>query len=601
VTSTTESVPERAAVDDAYTWDLNAIYPDDDAWEDAYDDVAGRLDDLQAYEGRLTEDAETLAAALETREAVFRDLATVSAYARMRRDEDTREPHYQELASRAEALAARVRSAASYVEPELQQSPDRVRELVDETNELERYEHYVDDVLRVAPHTRSQEVEGLLADLSDVTDAAGSVYDSLANADMTFPSVPPDPDDPNGASIEITLNNFTRLQRRDDRDLRRRVYEAFYDRWADVHHAVGTAYEKSVRADVRLAETRDYDSALAASLDGPNVPVAVYDTLVETVRGRLDPLHRHADLKRERIGADDLHMWDLYVPLVDDPPEVPYDEALDHVTAALGRLGGSYRRRVRDGLDSGWVDVYETRGKRSGAYSGGTYDTEPYVLLNYQDDVRSMYTLAHELGHSMHSELTSEHQPYVYSGTAIFVAEVASTVNEALLTRHLLDVGDDRLRRAALDRFCENVRTTLYRQTMFAAFERVTHDRVESGGALTPDALDDLYADLKREWYAPATVDDRIAREWMRIPHFYRAFYVYQYATGMSVALALVDGIEREGDPARDRYLDFLRSGSSAYPVDLLRDAGVDMTGAEPIESALDAYEERLDALSTAM
>jgi oligoendopeptidase F len=616
--SASETVPERDEIDDAHTWTLDAIFAADEEWEAAYAAIDDRLDDLRAYEGRLTEDAETLAAVLETREEIFRELSTVSAYARMRRDEDTRKGHYRELASRAQALGARASSAASFIEPELQANPDRVRELLDASDDLATYEHYVDDVLRMAPHTRDPEIEALLADLSEVTGAAGEVYDALTNADLTFPAVDPGAgsaamksadgptatvDTPDGGdgvgsdadSIEITLNNFTKLQRRDDRDFRRRVYEAFYDRWADVRHAVATAYDKSVRANVRMAEVRDYDSALEASLDGPNIPVGVYDALLETVRGRLDPLHRHVELKRDRHDLDAFRMWDCYVPLAADDPEVAYDEAVDHVTSALAPLGDNYVEQVAEGVESGWIDVYETRGKQSGAYSGGTYDTDPYVLMNYQDDVRSMYTLAHELGHSMHSELTSEHQPYVYSGTAIFVAEVASTVNEALLTHHLLEHGSPELRRAALDHALESFRTTLYRQTMFADFEHATHERIEEGGALTPDALDELYAERKSEWYAPGETDDRIAREWMRIPHFYRAFYVYQYATGKSAAHALVDRLLAEGAPAREDYLRFLQRGSSAYPLELLDDAGVDLSSAAPVDAAIDAYEDRLD------
>jgi len=614
------AVPERDEIDDAHTWDLDAIYADYDAWEDAYAAIDDRLDDLRGYEGHLTDDAETLAAALNAREEIFRELSTVSAYARMRRDEDTRNPRYRELASRAQALGARASSAASYIEPELQARPDRVRELLGASADLATYEHYVDDVIRMAPHTRDPEIEALLADLSEVTGAAGEVYDALTNADLTFPAVEPvetdsqgrsasgvtatvdAPDDGSGEDgktssdgVKITLNNFTKLQRRDDRDFRRRVYEAFYDRWADVRHAVATAYDKSVRANVRMAEVRDYDSALEASLDGPNIPVEVYDTLLETVRDRLDPLHHHIDLKRDRHDLDEFRMWDAYVRLTDDDPEVPYDEAVDHVTSALAPLGDDYVDRVAEGVGSGWIDVYETRGKQSGAYSGGTYDTDPYVLMNYQDDVQSMYTLAHELGHSMHSELTSDQQPYVYSGTATFVAEVASTVNEALLTHHLLEHGSPALRGAALDHALESFRTTLYRQTLFADFERATHERIEDGGALTPDGLDDLYAERKAEWYAPGETDDHIAREWMRIPHFYRAFYVYQYATGKSAAHAIVNRLLAEGAPAREDYLRFLRRGSSAYPLDLLDDVGVDLSTTEPVDAAIDAYADRLD------
>ncbi|MFW6382918.1 MAG: oligoendopeptidase F, partial [Haloferacaceae archaeon] len=463
--------------------------------------------------------------------------------------------------------------------------------------DLATYEHYVDDVLRMKPHTRSSEVETLLADLSEVTGATGEVYTMLSNADMEFPTV----DDPDGEPVEITQSNFTNLLKRPDRDFRRRVYEAYFDEWADVRNAVAAAYKNSVKADVKYARAREYETAREAALDGPNVPTDVYDTLVDTVDDNLDSLHRHVDLKREALGVDDLRMWDLYMPLTGgEGPDVEYDAAADHVVEALAPLGEEYQSRVAEGLDSRWVDVYENEGKQSGAYSGGTYDTQPYILLNYQDDVASMYTLAHELGHSMHSELTKDAQPYVYSDYEIFVAEVASTVNEALLTRHLLEtVDEESFRRAVLNEFLERVRSTLYRQTLFAEFEHRTHELEEAGEALTADRLDETYRGLKERYYDPAVVDDRIAREWMRIPHFYRAFYVYQYATGISAALAIVERVLEEGEPAAADYREFLGQGSREYPLELLRIAGVDMSSSQPIERALDAYGERLEQLAS--
>jgi oligoendopeptidase F len=312
------------------------------------------------------------------------------------------------------------------------------------------------------------------------------------------------------------------------------------------------------------------------------------------VRENLDVLHRHAELKHDALGVDEFRMWDIYMPIArSESPDLGYEEATDHVVESLAPLGEEYQSRVAEGLDSRWVDVYENAGKQSGAYSGGTYDTQPFILMNYQDDVPSMYTLAHELGHSMHSEFTSERQPYVYSGYEIFVAEVASTVNEALLTHHLLEtVDDEEFRLHVLNEYLERFRSTLYRQTMFADFEHRAHEISEEGGALTPDRLDELYGDLKREFYEPAAVDDRIDREWMRIPHFYRAYYVYQYATGISAAVALSRAILEEGEPAAERYHEFLRSGSRKYPLELLEVAGVDMRSPEPIEEALSVYDE---------
>ena len=588
------SVPGRSDIDEQYKWDLSSLYADDEDWEKAYEQAEELIQDISAYEGRTTEDAATLKETIETYEDLMRTVSNVAAYARMRKDEDTTDDKYQALTARSRSLHSEASSAASFLEPEIQDlEEDDIEEMVEAEPELETYEHYFDDVLRTKDHTRSPEVENLLAELSEVTGASGEVYNMLANADMEFPTV----EDPEGEERRITLNNFTKLQKNPNRGFRERVYEEFYDEWETVRNAVGTAYRNSVKTDVKLARARNYETAREAALDGPNVPVEVYDTLVDTVDDNLDKLHRHAELKREAIDGDELRMWDIYVPVVqEESPDIEYEQACEYVTEAVAPLGEKYQTRLSEGLDSRWVDVYETKNKQSGAYSGGTYDSQPLILMNYQDDVKSMYTLAHELGHSMHSEYTSEEQPYIYSGYEIFVAEVASTVNETLLTHHLLENADDeRLRRHVLNEYLERFRSTLYRQTMFAEFEHRTHEMSEEGEPLTPDRLDELYRELKDEYYEPAVIDDRIAKEWMRIPHFYRAFYVYQYATGISAAVALVEGILEEGEDAAEQYVDFLGRGSRKYPLELLEDAGVDMTSSEPVEAALSTYDEYLD------
>ncbi|NHN46949.1 oligoendopeptidase F [Halostella sp. JP-L12] len=592
------SVPERSEIETEYKWDLESVYATDDEWEAAYEDVAERVDDLSAYEGRVADDGETLLEVLELRDAIMRDVSKVYAYARMRRDEDTRDQEYQALTARAQSLHSDAASAASFIEPEIQSlSREELDAMVESTDGLEGYDHYLGDVLRMKEHTRSAEVEELLAELGEVTHGTGEVYNMLTNADMEFPAV----EDPEGEAVEITLSNFTKLQKNPNREFRREVYEQFFDEWAEVRNAVGSAYKNSVKADVKEARARNYDTARQAALDGPNIPVEVYDNLVETARENLDTLHRHADLKREALGVDELRMWDLYMPMTEsESPDVGYGEAKEHIVEAVGALGEDYQSRVAEGLESRWVDVYENQGKQAGAYSGGTYDTQPFILMNYQDDISSMYTLAHELGHSLHSQYTSEEQPYVYSDYEIFVAEVASTVNEALLTHHLLDtVEDPQFRRHVLNEYLERFRSTLYRQTMFADFEHRVHELEEAGEALTPDRLDELYRELKAEFYEPAVVDDRIAREWMRIPHFYRAYYVFQYSTGISAAVAIAQGILEEGEPAAQRYIEFLQRGSREYPLDLLRHAGVDMSSPEPIQRALDEYDEHLDEMAS--
>jgi oligoendopeptidase F len=584
------SVPERGELDTEYTWALDEMFASDEEWEEAYESVESRLDELREYEGRVTEDAATLLEVLELREELMRSVSNVAAYARMRSDEDTRNQEYQALSARAQSLASEASSAASFIEPELQRADEATLESYLEAEpELREYEHYIDDVVRLKPHTRSPEIEELLAELSEVTGAPSDIYGMLSNADMEFPVV----EKPDGSDVQITQSNFTSLLKNPDREFRKRVYEGYMDEWGEFRNTVASSLKNAVKTDVKTARARNYDTAREAALDGPNVPVEVYDNLVETVNGNLDVLHRHVDLKRDRLGVDELAMYDLYAPLTDEEaPDIEYEQEKEWVIEAVAPLGDEYQSRLAEGLESRWVDVYENEGKRSGAYSGGTYDSQPYILMNYQDDAASVYTLAHELGHSMHSELTSDTQPYVYSDYEIFVAEVASTVNEALLTHHLLDtVEDETLRRHILDEYLERFRSTLFRQTLFADFEHRIHTISEEGGALTPDRLDETYGELKRDYYANAAVDERIEREWMRIPHFYYNYYVYQYATGISAANAIVDGILEEGEPAADRYLEFLRTGSREYPLDLLRGAGVDMAEPDAVEAAIDAYE----------
>jgi oligoendopeptidase F len=591
------SVPERSEIDDAYKWDLESIYATDEDWEAAYEAVESRLGELQSYEGEATADGETLREVLQLRDDLMRTVEQVTAYARMRSDEDTRDQEYQGMKTRAQSLSAAASSAASFIEPEIQScTRAEIESMIESADGLGVYEHYLDDTLRMKEHTRSAEVESLLSELGEVLSAPGETFSMLTNADLDFPTV----ERPDGEAVEITQSNFTSLLKEPDREFRRTVYEAFYDELGGYRNTIGTTLSKTVKSHVKLAEARDYGSAREAALDGPNVPTAVYDNLVDAVRDDVDVLHRHAELKREARDLPELRMWDLYTPMTDtEGPDLDYEEATEHVIEALAPLGEDYQSRVAEGIESRWVDVYENRGKRSGAYSGGTYDTQPFVLMNWQGDVADMFTLAHELGHSLHSQLTSESQPYVYADYDIFVAEVASTVNETLLTHHLLDtVEDEQFRRHVLNEYLERFRSTLFRQTLFADFEKRIHEQSEAGEPLTPDRLDEMYRDLKAEFYAPAKLDDRIEREWMRIPHFYYDFYVYQYATGISAAVAIVERIREEGDPAAGAYLDALELGGSAYPIEVLETAGIDMSTPEPIERAITVYEEYLDEMA---
>ena len=597
------TVPERSEIAEQHKWALGSIFDSDDAWAEHFETVSGRIEELAAYEGRVTESPETLLELLELREELMREVAQLSVYANLRSSEDTRNQEYQALSGKAEALSSEASSATSYIEPEIQElTEDDIERFIDEEPALAEYEQFFDDVLRGKPHTRSTEVEELLAELGEVTSSPSEIYSMLSNADMEFPTV----EDPDGEEIEISQANFTTLQKHENRAFRQRVHAAYYDEWETVRNTVGTSLKKQVRKDVKVARARNYETAREAALDGPNVPVEVYDTLVETVHDNLDSLHRHAEIKRDALGVDDLQMWDLYTSITgEEGPDVEYEQAKEWIIEAVEPLGESYRDRLAEGLDSRWVDVYENRGKRSGAFSSGTYDTQPFILMNYQDDISSMFTLAHELGHSMHSELAQEAQPWHDAGYEIFVAEVASTVNETLLTQHLLEtVDDDELRLHVLDEYLERFRSTLYRQTMFAEFEQQIHERAENDEPLTPDVFDELYGELKSDYYEPAVIDDRIQREWQRIPHFYYNFYVYQYATGISAAVAIVDRILGDGDSgdavndaAAADYREMLAAGGSVYPIEALELAGIDMTSAAPIESALGVYDTYLDRI----
>ena len=588
-------VRERKEIDNQYKWDLENLFSSDEEWEESFQSTSDRIDDLREFEGQLTDSASNLKQYLELRNQIKKSIEEIRSYARKKYDEDTRRDKYQGMKSRAETLSSKFSSATSFFTPEIQDAGrEKINRLIGQEEELSKYRHFFDDLLRYKPHTRSQEVEHVLASLGDVLDAPDSAYESLMNADMSFPKV----ERPDGEEVEITQGNFTKLLKEENREFRKKIYRKFYDQITSFENTISANFEKNIKRNVKMAQIKSFDSARKASIFKSNIPVDVYDSLVETVESNLDALHDHLELKKEVLGQEELGPEDVYMPVASSSsPEIEYDRAKEMVLEAVKPLGEEYRDKAEQGLNNGWVDVYENKGKRSGAYSSSTYRSSPYILMNYQNDVSSMYTLAHELGHSMHSHFSSENQPFVYYGYSIFAAEVASTVNEALLTRHLLESDvSDRLKRHALSHHLENFRNTLYRQTMFAHFEQKTHSMVENGEALTSNVLDREYSDLKQRYHKPVNLDERIEKEWMRIPHFYYNFYVYQYATGISAAETLVKKILDHGP--KD-YIEFLSKGSAEYPVDALKDAGADMTSEEPVETAIETYRKQIKEART--
>lgn len=593
----TQNVPRRSDVPIEHTWDLTTIYATDDAWERDVAALEQQLPELAALEGALAAGAQALLKVLQARDRVYVLLEQIYVYAMRRRDSDSTDAQAQALAERAGTLIARVNAASAFIDPEILAQPDeRIAEWLAAEPELNVYAYSLEELARQRAHVRSSEVEALLAEAGDVTRAPGVIFDMLTEADLTFGTI----EDEAGNPVQLSQGRYIRFMESLDRRVRRDAFKTLYKSFGALRNTLGSTLSAEIRTHIFHARSHNYSSCLEAALKPHDIPLDVYTNLVATVDQNLPRLHRYMRLRKKLMGLDELHVYDLYAPLVSEVDvTVKFDEAAKTVKAAFAPLGDEYSSAIGQAFSKRWIDIYENVGKASGAYSDGAYTTAPFILLNYQDRLRDMFTLAHELGHSMHSFFTRRSQPYVYGGYTLFVAEVASTLNEALLTDHLLKTRDDAaLRRHLIVEQLEDIRTTLFRQTMFATFELDIHQRAEAGEALTTDRMSELYRDLVGRYHGPDVVlDDEIALEWARIPHFYHSFYVYQYSTGISAALALSRQIMSEGQPAVERYLRFLRSGSSRSSIDLLRDAGVDMTTPQPIQQALDTFDALLDQL----
>ncbi len=584
----------RQDVDVSETWNLESIYASNEAWEEEFESVKAMLPLLVEYKGRLGQSADTLYEGLQLRDEVSRRLYKLYTYAHMRYDENTADSFYQAMNDRARTLASQIGATLAFMTPELLAVPETTIEAyLNENADLAMYRHAFDELNQEREHVLTEAEEAILAKAGEVLGQSGTTFGMLNNADLTFPKIKGE----DGEETELTHGRFITFLESSDRSVREAAFKAMYGTYAKYTNTLASTLAGSVKKDNFYADVRKFPSARAAALHGNAIPESVYDGLVEAVHEHLPLLHRYVALRKRVLGLDELHMYDMYTPLVSEVEmKVSYEEAKQLMVEGLAPLGAEYKHILEEGLSERWVDVRETRGKRSGAYSSGAYDTQPFILMNWQDNINNLFTLAHEFGHSVHSYYTRKSQPY--GDYSIFVAEVASTTNEALLNDYLLKKVTDRKEKLyLLNNQLETFRGTLFRQTMFAEFEHAIHDAARLGQSLTPEFLTSTYYALNQKYFGEEIVlDEEIGLEWARIPHFYYNYYVYQYATGISAAAALTDQILEEGQPAVERYINnFLKAGSSDYPIEVLKAAGVDMTTKAPVEAALRQFERVLD------
>ena len=595
-----KKIPSREEIPLKDRWATEDMYPSDEAWEQELATLQEDQKTLGAFAGTLGEGGEKLFAYLSNMERVNSKLRLLANYCMRKADEDTRNPVYQAMRGKFMAASVALQTANSFMTPEVMDIPEQtLNRFFDECPELERYRRFLNNLRRRKAHTLSAAEEKLLASAEEMADAPNTVYGAFADADITFP----DAVDAEGERHPLSQGTFVSLEESPDRELRKSAYENLYhtlDGFRNTAAAILNAQNKQLKF---FAEARKYDSAFEASLDASQVPTSVYLNLIEAVHRNLDKMHRYIRLRKKLLGVEELHFYDIYTPLLSDVDKhIPFEEAKQTVYDGLAPLGEDYRKILKEGFDSRWIDVYQNVGKRSGAYSAGA-SVHPYVLLNYTGTLDSQFTLAHEMGHALHSYLSNKHQNPVDAGYVIFVAEVASTCNEALLMEYLLGKTTDKKERAYLiNHFLDQFRGTLYRQTLFAEFELNIGRMAAQGKTLTAEALCKEYRRLNEMYYGPdIVVDDEIAMEWARIPHFYLDYYVFQYATGYSAAIALSRRILAEGESAVKDYLGFLSGGCSRTPIELLKGAGVDMTGPEPVEKALELFGTLLDEMEGLM
>jgi oligoendopeptidase F len=592
---------DRAKILDKYKWDLSDIFATTAAWRTAKDKLEADIPRLSQFQGQLASSAATLADALDTVYGFDKELSRLAAYAGMLADQDTRDSEHQGMRQEITQLAATLGAAAAYIEPEILRFPKgTVEKLLASEKRLSTYRFYLEDIARRAPHTLSDAEEKLLASLGPLASSPANIQGILANADFPYPSVTLS----DGKTVKLDQAAYTALRALPNRADREKVMSAFFGALGSFSRTYGTTMNSEVEKALFFAKARKYPTTLAATLDGPNIPVSVYTRLIDGVEKNLPTFHRYLALRKKMMGLNELHYYDLYAPLVESVDlEYSPEDAQKHVLAAVAPLGADYQSVIKRSFDDRWIDLFPNEGKRSGAYSnGGAYDVHPYILMNYNGRYDDVSTLAHELGHTMQSYYSNKTQPYPLAGYPIFVAEVASTFNEALLLDHMLKtITEPDARLSLLGNYLEGIKGTVFRQTQFADFELRMHEMAQKGQPITGDALAKLYMDITRRYYGHdqgvCIVDDYIQHEWSYIPHFYRSFYVFQYATSFTASAALVDRVKAGNPEAVRKYLAFLSAGGSKYPIDLLKEAGVDMTTDEPLNLAMKEMNRVMDEM----
>ena len=587
---------ERSTIENKFKWTIDEMYPNEESIEKDIQKVKELIEEVKRYKGILADSEENIFKALNISEEASRILQNLYVYTHMKSHEDTRINKNQSNATKTDMLSTELSMATSYMVPEIIAMDNEKLENYLKTERLSHYKKYVDDILRLKPHTLNEREEELLASVADLSGVPENVYDMLSFADLKFPEI----EDENGEKVRVTHSNFSLFLKSKDARVRKDAFEAMYGIYGQYKNTFASTLYGGIKSEIFYAKTRKYESALQGSLFQDNVSVDVYNNLIDAVHENLDTLNDYIDLKKKFLGLDKINMYDLYVPLTENfDMEISYEKAQKIILEALKPLGEEYLENVKKAFAEGWIDVYGNEGKQGGAYSWGSYDSKSYILMSYKDDLNSLFTLIHEMGHSMHSFYSKNNQPYLYSGYKIFVAEVASTLNELLLINYLLKNAESKEERVyLLNYYLEQFRTTVYRQTMFAEFEKICHGKVEEGEPLTAEDFNNIYYDLNKKYYGESCeVNEEIALEWARIPHFYSNFYVYKYATGFSAASALSKQILEEGESAVSRYKEFLKSGGSEFPLDQLRKAGIDMEKKESVDEALHVFKDLVKQL----